>query len=1057
MTTMRECVDYLAKEIGPRPAGTDEEQQAALYIKDIYEQETNLDVDLMEFSAPINGEVMRFALSVLVFLSAILAIATPSLVVASLIISLIAGVLFILGELGIFSVAQFLGRAPSQNVVAKFSRSGGEAAGRKKKIVVVTNYDSDKAKTEYSGVLGKYINYIKYFEVAGAACVILGALIAFLAPDNAFATFLFIVGIIGSAFPIVGFIFHKTAKFNEGANNNAASVAVMAEVAKRLATGVYAPRGEVPVIHGEAAAIAAGAIPEGAEVTWEGEATAEEPASEGSAQDKKASSIVASMMFSKKRAPKKEETPAQEQVEQEQVSAQEQATQPEATQQQAAQQVAQSQVEAAPVAQPVAQVAAPAPQPATPEPAVQLREPVQFTQPEPAQVSRSSSVPSWFSSAKKKAASNSPLQRGADTDSAANVKKSIYATALDATEAAQREQRGARDANNKQQSVAYAPASQPAAQPTPQPAPQPAPAPQPQPAPQPAPAPQPQPAQQPAQQQEPAPAPQPAPAAQPAPAPQPQPAQQPAPQPAPAPEPKPQREEVNLSLEGDQNKNVDRAEAAKVETTAMEPVQNKDGAAQESAPAPAPKKAGGAHAKATDAADDFDDVPALKPLEGEEGIGVDEYYALDSDSTAPLPVETETHPIPITGDPREKAASAPAKPAAKPARQSLPSLNEDGADDGPKREIQLPSLTGSIPAVDGLSPVKQNASRDKKAELTPSGLSRDLLPSLSKGAGDGAEKSSGNKLLSNAGTFDVGQATGTFAPITDEDLLEANKGEDSLYVYDADDRVYQEELTAGGVVADEGYVDMPQSHAESVFGRMFRKNKKKKKKDAQGSFSDSIGVNDNWNAREAGSELGTWDEYDKDSWNGGAVIVGGDEPAEVPAEVQGEEAGYAAPVPAATEDPREEIYQFSTNDISGDVWFVNLGAQYASGAGMAQFLADFGPELGDATFVVIEALGDGDLSIIGKSGCFKRVETGARQKRFARNAARNLSVSLKTKENLPIDGIESALQKKKVIHIAGMGADLPKNLHSMADDAENVSDENLQISSNFLMELLREI
>ena len=43
-------VSYLSEEIGPRPGGTEEEQQAALYIADYLQKEAVLRFPLLGFS-----------------------------------------------------------------------------------------------------------------------------------------------------------------------------------------------------------------------------------------------------------------------------------------------------------------------------------------------------------------------------------------------------------------------------------------------------------------------------------------------------------------------------------------------------------------------------------------------------------------------------------------------------------------------------------------------------------------------------------------------------------------------------------------------------------------------------------------------------------------------------------------------------------------------------------------------------------------------------------------------------------------------------------------------
>ena len=49
-------VSYLSEEIGPRPGGTEEEQQAALYIADYLQKEAGLAAEIEDFAIASNTE-----------------------------------------------------------------------------------------------------------------------------------------------------------------------------------------------------------------------------------------------------------------------------------------------------------------------------------------------------------------------------------------------------------------------------------------------------------------------------------------------------------------------------------------------------------------------------------------------------------------------------------------------------------------------------------------------------------------------------------------------------------------------------------------------------------------------------------------------------------------------------------------------------------------------------------------------------------------------------------------------------------------------------------------
>ena len=54
MSTPIDHIAYLSQEVGPRPAGTEEEQQAALYITERFQKESHLPVEIEDFTCNAN-------------------------------------------------------------------------------------------------------------------------------------------------------------------------------------------------------------------------------------------------------------------------------------------------------------------------------------------------------------------------------------------------------------------------------------------------------------------------------------------------------------------------------------------------------------------------------------------------------------------------------------------------------------------------------------------------------------------------------------------------------------------------------------------------------------------------------------------------------------------------------------------------------------------------------------------------------------------------------------------------------------------------------------------
>ena len=850
MTKMLDCVDKLAAEIGARPVGTDEEQQAAFFIEDTLKRQTNFKVDLQEFDAVKSPEMGRVACGVLTLLGCVLSFVLGSVPAVPLLLTLAGGVLFALNELGIFSLAPFFGKAPSQNVVAKHKPAGG--GDSHKKIVILTNYDSEKSRADEASGAFAQLGHIKMFELGAFGAAFLACLIAFFAGGNAFVTILLVLGIVGSALPIVAFAVHSTGKFNVGANNNAASVAVMLEAAKRISTGVYAPLGETPVIHGAAAAQAQGAIPEGVDVSWEADFNV----------SKEANDAVQSMFFNKNHV---EEEVAQEVVQ----SQPEVILQPEVETQ--VQQVKQ---------QVVTYDNPPAPLPAT------------------------TSAPDWFTRGKEKAGDKGNVNAG-------KVRRSAYGDAMSNADRIVADAHDSRaEASDLQQKLQAI-----------------------------------------------------------------------------------QNQIAQTSTTAENSAAHDAEVAQKVleneikeqpagvsgflekETSAVNFEASKE---EESREVAAVKQ-------------EVADVPALKPLEPEYGVEVDPNDFLDNSKTAPM----------------NAVDAPPAQPEVVPEPEVV---------EAPKREIALPSLTGALESNklnERLQREKEEEERARKQKENAQ-AQRSLsvnLPSLASDVSAKHGAAQENKAVSNVGAFGVGEATGTFAPITDEDLRRANAGEDDMYVYDADDSALQN-ATDSGAVAGQGYVDIPDTHTESIFGKLFHKNEE---------ISTDV-----------------WD--DEDDWNGGAVVVGESTPEQIEAF-----------------NERDEIYNFATNDVSAEVWCVALGAEASNHSGLENFLATNGADLKGAKFITLDAMGAGNLSVVEKEGVFKPQSVQTRMKRFARDSAKSLGISAKSEKIMWKETTSSKLGEKgyKYVHLAGFEGGKPALYSSDLDTPEAIDEDALQTSADYVMELVR--
>lgn len=153
MTQLSEHLHHLAETIGPRPATTDAEAQAADYIEGVFEGR-GLPVERQEFDCPRTYSWAFVIYHTLTIGSAVLAnwFAWPALAIAVL----VAFVMW--SDLDTrWGLSRLMPKGPSQNVIARHVPRARRNE-RLRKVVVVAHYDSAKESLAFSPGLVKNFN-----------------------------------------------------------------------------------------------------------------------------------------------------------------------------------------------------------------------------------------------------------------------------------------------------------------------------------------------------------------------------------------------------------------------------------------------------------------------------------------------------------------------------------------------------------------------------------------------------------------------------------------------------------------------------------------------------------------------------------------------------------------------------------------------------------------------------------------------------------------------------------------------------------------------------------
>ena len=240
-------VRELAETIGPRPATTDAEARAADWIAAVFEAK-GLEVGRQDFDTPRTDSWGPF-ISYVAGVVAVAAAYLSMLRVGAFLLSLVAAVLLTLDLTGRFSLASWLPKGPSQNIVAKLCPNvrRNETVRR---IVVVANIDSALPSLITNTGLVRSQALIARLTLGASWLIpllVLAAVVPWNLPGQPYLWYLSLVPAVWLLFPIFVTLQRElVAKASDGANANASGVAAMLGVVDRLL-----PEKDGVVIHAE--------------------------------------------------------------------------------------------------------------------------------------------------------------------------------------------------------------------------------------------------------------------------------------------------------------------------------------------------------------------------------------------------------------------------------------------------------------------------------------------------------------------------------------------------------------------------------------------------------------------------------------------------------------------------------------------------------------------------------------------------------------------------------------------------------------------------------------
>lgn len=270
----------------------------------------------------------------------------------------------------------------------------------------------------------------------------------------------------------------------------------------------------------------------------------------------------------------------------------------------------------------------------------------------------------------------------------------------------------------------------------------------------------------------------------------------------------------------------------------------------------------------------------------------------------------------------------------------------------------------------------------------------------------------------------------------------------------------------------------------------------RKKKEAESSMSDWLGVEDDFDAKKDGRSIGSWDNFNNDEsnhWKGGASrrsdlrIVENPEDHNQENEGASEDALFDAAVfedqqilneangadavidEAAIEHLKEvvpddselvdAVLSLNYEDlIAHDIWFVALGASELDHAGMDAFLAEYRRDIRGAFIINLDSIGAGQLTLLTEEGQNRPRRADRRITRLLTDIASDLHVHLEKAARpwMDTDATPAMRTSLRCVTLTGLDENgLPAFAHTPEDVLDNIDCDQIETVAQLITELIR--
>lgn len=200
-------------------------------------------------------------------------------------------------------------------------------------------------------------------------------------------------------------------------------------------------------------------------------------------------------------------------------------------------------------------------------------------------------------------------------------------------------------------------------------------------------------------------------------------------------------------------------------------------------------------------------------------------------------------------------------------------------------------------------------------------------------------------------------------------------------------------------------------------------------------MSDWLGVDDNFDAKRSGRDIGSWDNFEgDDGWKGGAA---GD---------------------VSEEELRQAVTSMGDDELLGhDIWFVATGSSENNNDGMRAFLDAHRDKLRGVFMINLECVGAGQLAMLATEGSDKTFKGDKRIMRLFSHVSSDFHRPLPTVDINYADtdarvAMERSLRAMTLAGTDGSGFALS---HTAEDVPLNLNVENIQFAADVVTEVIR--